>query len=835
MENQTLGNALIVDGNSILNRAFFAIRPLSTKTGIPTNAVWGFLTILLRNIDQYHPAYGAVAFDLPAPTFRHKTYAEYKAARKGMPEELRAQLPWAKKCAEAIGFRVVEKEGYEADDVIGTLAKKAAAEGAHAYVLTGDRDSLQLIDDAVTVLIAANSDTLVFDRARFGEEYGVLPEQFVDVKALMGDSSDNIPGVPGIGEKTALKLIASCGTLEKIYDGLEGLNIAKNARQKLIDGRESAMLSRYLAKIVTDVDLGLDLGDLAIRQAPNDEMIALFNQLEFSSLLKRINLTITKVNTAPETVAPSAVASLPAGEYGVLLAEDKLAVGAADGRVFFCDATWEALRFFANPAHRIVTPDLKKLKKQLDRLGGVPIAGEVFDLGLAAYVLDSNDNSYELPKLTTAYLNEPKNDATEALGAAVRVKNELEKRMNEQEKALYRDLELPLSDVLYEMEKAGFQVDRAGLSAFSEKLGQDADALAEDIYRLAGGEFNLNSPKQLGEVLYEKLGLPAKKKTKTGYSTNAEALESLRMYPIVEELLHWRTLTKLKTTYADGLLSVADDEGRVHTTFNQTVTATGRLSSTEPNLQNIPIRQELGRELRRCFIPKNRDYVLIDADYSQIELRLLAAIADDKLMQSAFLSGDDIHARTASQVFGVPLEAVTPELRKRAKAVNFGIIYGISEYSLAEDIGVSRWQAGEYIKSYLDKYAGVREYMRRVVEDARRDGYVTTLMGRRRYIPELTSGKAALRAFGERVAMNSPIQGTAADVIKKAMLGTARSLEEAKIDAKMILQVHDELILESHRDCAEEASAILRREMEHAIELSVPLTVELTVGDSWYN
>jgi len=830
--------SLIIDGNSILNRAFFAVRPLSTKTGIPTNAVWGFVSILLKNMENVSPTHGAVAFDLPAPTFRHKEYSDYKAGRKPMADELRAQLPWAKKAAAALGFAVVEREGFEADDILGTLARVTNEAGGHAFVLTGDRDSLQLINDDTTVLLASNSDTIVFDRAHFTETYGISPELFVDVKALMGDSSDNIPGVPGIGEKTALKLVSSHGTIEQIYSDLPSLGLAKGVFTKLSDGRESAEMSKRLATIKRDVGLGLTFDDIRLTsEQTRGELYELFTTLEFTTLIKRMGLVRPQSASAVEVISGVDAASLDGGVYGIEICGDKVYAGNSEsGRVCAFTADAASLMFFSDPSHSVITADSKKLRSLCASYGIDGPCGEVYDLGLAAYVLDSNDNSYEPARLCASYLGE--NLTGEDGECTLRfeaLREALDSKMTDEEKKLYTGLELPLASVLGEMEQAGFKVDTDGLKVYADLLTEKADALAADIRQMAGVDFNLNSPKQLGEVLFEKLGLPPTKKTKTGYSTGAEALEPLRYHPIVNELLEWRFLAKLKSTYADGLLAVADDNGRVHTTFNQTVTATGRLSSTEPNLQNIPIRQELGRELRRYFIPKNEDYVLIDADYSQIELRLLAAIAQDEIMINAFLNGDDIHTITASQVFGIPIDEVTSEQRKRAKAVNFGIIYGIGEFSLANDIGVSRWQAGEYIRSYLAKYSGVDAYMKQVVADAKRDGYVTTLLGRKRYIPELTSGKAALRSFGERVAMNSPIQGTAAEVIKLAMLNVSAALKKAGLDAHMILQVHDELVLEAHRNDADKAAEILKYEMEHALEVGVPLTVELTIGDNWYN
>jgi len=830
---------LIADGNSILNRAFFAIRPLSNKDGLPTNAVWGFVSILLKHIEQVMPTHGVVAFDLPKPTFRHLKYDGYKAGRKPMADELRAQLPWAKKCAAALGFTVIEVEGYEADDVIGTTASLSEKSGAHSYVLTGDRDSLQLISDNTTVLLASNNDTIFFDRAKFNEVYGVEPEVFVDVKALMGDSSDNIPGVAGIGEKTALKLVSQCGGIENIFADVDSLDAAKGVKQKLKDGRDSAFMSRELALICREAPIGREFDELVFTP-DNAAQLELFTELEFASLIKRLELNEVEskpeANFVTERITSDAAARLEAGTYAAEVFGGELYICRKDsGKVYITSLDEMSLGLLTNAANHIITSDSKKLHGIMDSLGIDGYIPNVFDLGLAAYVLDSNQSSYEPTKLCSSLLGVITEDNAECVFRGHELKEAIEKKLTDSERRLYEEVELPLSVVLCDMERTGFMIDRDGLAEYAKKLENTANVLAADIYEMAGCEFNLNSPKQLGEVLFEKLGLPATKKTKTGYSTNAEALEHLKGNPIVDELLEWRFLTKMKNTFADGLLDVADENGRVHTTFTQTVTATGRLSSLEPNLQNIPVRQPLGRELRRYFVAGDSDHVLIDADYSQIELRLLAEAAHDEIMINAFKNGDDIHTITASQVFGIPTELVTPEMRKRAKAVNFGIVYGIGDFSLAQDLGVPRWQAAEYIKSYLEKYSGVDAYLKGAVEKAKQDGYVTTMLGRRRYIPELTSSRAQLRAFGQRVAMNSPIQGTAADIIKLAMLGTARALKEAGLDARMILQVHDELIVEASRRDAEKAAEILRHEMENAFETEVPLTVELTIGDTWYN
>jgi DNA polymerase I len=836
-------NLLIIDGNSILNRAYYAIRPLTTRDGLFTHAVYGFINILLKHIEAINPDYGAVAFDLPAPTFRHKEYTEYKATRKGMPEELAMQLPYAKQCAELLGFKVLTKEGYEADDILGTIAHYTdnTDEEVKAYVLTGDRDSLQLINANINILLALNSDTVVFDSDKFKTDYGIDSSDFVDVKALMGDSSDNIPGVAGIGEKTAFKLISSFGNLEALYDALDkgdvNKDITKSIYQKLINGKENAFMSQYLARINTEVPLDISLDDLVYTGYHRPELMEVFTKLEFTALIKRLNLTAEIEVVQYEKISPD---KLTVNNTIVTIElKNNILYIVSDTENYACvyEDIKELKPFFENPENKFCVYDSKYMYKFL-RENDINIDNFEFDIILAAYVLNSSDNSYDITKLAAAYLNiaydDTESDSAHTTHQLYKILKD--KLIEENQYNLYLDVELPLAKVLADMEIYGFKVDRLGLVNFANKLQANIDEYAQAIYALAGEEFNINSPKQLGEILFDKMKLPVTKKKKTGYSTDAEVLEKLSPYtPIVDYILEYRQVAKLKSTYADGLLKVADTNGRVHTTFNQTVTATGRLSSTEPNLQNIPIRQALGREMRKYFLPESRDYVLIDADYSQIELRLLADISNDETMKYAFIHGHDIHTITASQVFNVDPEDVTPELRKRAKAVNFGIVYGMSDFSLAADIGVSKYHAGEYIKGYFETYVGVDQYMKDIVNEARNNGYVTTKFGRRRYIPELKSSKATLRGFGERVAMNSPIQGTAADIMKIAMINTSRALKEAGIDARLILQVHDELIVESHKLCKNQAAVILKKCMEDIAGFSVPLTVDITMGDTWYH
>lgn len=832
---------LVIDGNSIINRAFYGVRPLTTKDGLHTNAIFGMVNIIEKHLHALSPDYAAVAFDLKVPTFRHKMYEAYKAGRHATPEELLEQFAPAKEVLAAMGFTIVEKEGYEADDLIGTLAYAGAAEGIDSYVLTGDRDSLQLIGDKVTVLLATTGDTVHFDRAAFVAHYGVDPTQFVDVKALMGDKSDNIPGVAGIGEKGALKFISEFGNLENLYAELETTDkISEKQKEKLRVDRDNAFLSQTLARIDTNAPAGVTVADIAMREIDRGKLYALFTRLEFSAFLKRYGLTDAdsaqpdaKEETAIEASAKDILTALSERAFAFAPFGEKFSF--SDGEnLYVADSDYTAFAPLFTSEH-LICHDIKALSALCAPYGYLP-SESAYDIMLAAYAINAGEGSFDLGRLATAYAGEAYNEEMPAAGLIFRIYKATEERLRADGlTALYREMELPLSRVLYEMEQSGFKLDTAGLRAYGEKLAALQHELEERIYMLAGGAFNINSPKQLGEVLFERLGLPALKKTKTGYSTNAEILEKLRPYhPIIDEVLEYRKVAKLSSTYVEGLLKVADENGFVHTLFKQTGTATGRLSSAEPNLQNIPIRTEMGHELRRFFIPRDSDHVLIDADYSQIELRLLAHVAGDETMIEAFLGGEDIHTSTASAVFNVPMDQVTSELRKRAKAVNFGIVYGIGDYSLAMDLGITKKQAGEYIQNYLERFSAIDRYLKDTIAAAYEQGYVETIFDRRRYIPELKATNKIMKSFGERVAMNSPIQGSAADIIKIAMINTHRALKEANIDSKLILQVHDELVVEASRDCADEAAAILRREMENAVKLSVPLSVELTVGDTWF-
>lgn len=843
---------LLVDGSNIMFRSFYGIRPFTTKNGLHTNAVYGMITTLNSRIESLAPDYVAVAFDLPAPTFRHKEFSDYKGTRQKMPPELAEQISYVRRAAEAMGTRVVDLEGYEADDLLGTYARIGEEAGIDVYILTGDRDSLQLITDKTVLLFITGKDTVVYDKNEFFNNYGTTPPHLVDIKALMGDSSDNIPGVPGVGEKTALKLIAEAKTLDGIYENLDALSVSDKLREKLRAGRDSAYMSYSLATIRRDAPVTVPLESLAYCGPDREAMANLFSELEFYKLSERFGLTTTGTPSSTNDAPPcrDAVPLNADATEKLLLSGEIPTVAIYGGDVYIAagDAIYSAAQNDDNlllllGKTPVVCHDYKSLYTAFRPRVRVSCA---FDTMLAAYVLRAGDTSYDLPRVAMTYLGEnaePKRGEETVftvlrLAAAMReefarVDAEAEAAGERPASAVLYNIEIPLASVLADMESAGVGVDTDGVRRYAATLAEAESALAEQIYMLAGHEFNINSPKQLGDVLFLELGLPAGKKTRRGFSTDADTLESLRDYEIVEDVLSYRQLSKLRGTYGDALADAADENGRIHTSFRQTVTATGRLSSTDPNLQNIPVRTELGRELRRFFVAQG-DRVLVDADYSQIELRLLANISGDPVMSAAFLRGADIHTATAAEVFGVPEASVTRELRSRAKAVNFGIVYGIGDYSLSRDIGTTRKTAAQYIENYLSTYKGVDNYLHNTVARAHERGYVATMHGRRRYIPEIAASNKMTRAFGERVAMNSPIQGTAADIIKLAMIGTARALEESGLDAKLILQVHDELIVECRREDAPAVEAILRREMESAVSLPVPLTVDVKTGASWY-
>ena len=857
-------NFLIIDGNSLLNRAFYGLPLLSTKDGRFTGGIHGFLNMLLKIQESCTPQAVAVAFDLRAPTFRHALYADYKAGRKGMPEELAQQLPVLKDLLFSMGYTLVEQEGYEADDILGTLAKHNAGE-ALCYLATGDRDALQLVDGNTSVLLTTTKmgrpQTVLYDRERIKAEYLVEPEQLIDIKALMGDSSDNIPGVAGIGQKTASDLISRFVSLDAIYADLDALDIKPGVREKLRAGRDSAYMSRELGRIHTDSPIDCDLAGYRMRTPDVRKVNAMLADLEMFKMIERLKLSQAPLEAQPsespksgfdiaeETDLDSLLARLKSDKKAHFLREDGGYVFVLADRLIRvkanapCFAAFQAA-FLECEQIAKYTDDSKTLYAEATRRGEL-LRGLAGDAAITGYVLNPSANGYDIPRLLQEYgvggveqtgliaSSDPVAYAAAGLPALFAVL--LEKIQENGQADLLQQIELPLVRVLAEMELAGFAVDRQGLAAFGAALEERISEIEQTIYDQVGYSFNLNSPKQLGEALFDKLGLPTRKKTKTGYSTNAEVLESLAYeHPAVARILEYRALTKLKSTYCDGLVKSIAADGRIHSTLNQTETRTGRISSTEPNLQNIPVRSELGRELRRFFRAK-AGCVLVDADYSQIELRVLAHIADDPAMIQAFNENQDIHAITASQVFHMPPELVTPLMRSRAKAVNFGIVYGIGAFSLSQDIGVSRGEAEHYIQDYLRHYAGVGAYMERVVEEAKRQGYVQTLFARRRYLPELAASNFNTRAFGERVARNMPIQGTAADIIKIAMIRVAERLNRENFAARLILQVHDELLVEAPKEESQAVAKLLKEEMEAAAQLKVKLSAEVHTGETWFD
>ncbi len=822
--------AIVFDGNSILNRAYYGVRPLSTADGLPTNACYGFTNIVTHELSEVKPDIACMTFDLKTKTFRHKYYGEYKANRKGMPDELAQQLPYAKQLAAALGLTIAECEGFEADDVIGTFSAICARNGIECYIVTGDRDSLQLVSETTTVRLLSNNETKIMTPERIASEHiGMTPRQLIEVKSLMGDASDNIPGVPGIGEKSAEKLISQFGTLDGVYEHIEDTKGA--LRQKLEAGRELAYISRYLAEIRLDAPINDDLEQYTYKGYDDSKLRELYTRLEFKRMLDSLGEPPAKTHTAPEPTECGADRLKQAiqSRQACLDISDGKCIFASGDEVLCCDI--HSLDNSVFESGEICVFSFKDTLHSLDEINIYPTCN-VVDLSLLAYVISPSDNGVEFSKLSLSYLGIQTSFTDVSLFAPL--KEALLAKQTEDSKRLYEELEMPLAKTLFEMEKTGFLLDRDGLAAYSEKLGAELLHAEAAIYDAAGHTFNINSPKQLGNVLFEELMLPHGKKTKSGYSTSAEVLEELRfLHPIVDMILYYRKLAKLKSTYCDGLLAIRSDDGRIHTTFKQTMTLTGRLSSAEPNLQNIPVRTELGKELRRFFRAAD-GCVLIDADYSQIELRVLAHLSGDETLRNAFINGDDVHSITASQVFGVDRALVTSEMRSRAKTVNFGIIYGMGDYSLSRDLGVSKREAARYIEGYFARYPGVKAFLDTTVEQAKKDGYVTTMLGRRRYIPELSVSKKQLVAFGERVAKNTPIQGTSADIIKLAMISVERELASRGLKARLILQIHDELIVEAPTNEADEAKKILVDCMQNALKLSVPLISDCGTGKNWF-
>lgn len=877
---------MLIDGNSIVNRAFYGVPLLTNGEGRYTNGVYGFLNILFKLLDEEQPDYLAVAFDLHAPTFRHRTFDGYKGTRKGMPEELREQMPLLKEVLQAMHIPIFEQEGFEADDILGTLSALAEKNGIVPVVVSGDRDLLQLAGETLKVRIpktkGGRTETEDYYAADVQAKYGVTPAEFIDMKALMGDTSDNIPGVPGIGEKTAAKIITQYHDIETAIAHAAEIK-PKKASENLAAYQEQARLSKFLATIVRDMPLEWDKESLKIGDMFNQTAYELVKRLEFKSMFSHFEGSASAPKQAEQTYrfvadregAKEVLAALKKGEVGyafvyeneegqglALYQEQLGGVWIEASMAFLMQELLEIFQpFFADSAYRKIGHDVKKDIRFLRSYGYNGFTAE-FDTAIGAYILNATGSSYEYDDIAATFLNETYPSQEEVFGkgrtkkafAALpeaertaygarqaeiffRARKVMEERLAEHEqKSLFYDMEMPLIYVLADMEKYGIKVDKAALLAYQKRLGESLDGMEEEIYALAGEKFNINSPKQLGVILFERLGLKGGKKTKTGYSTAADVLEKLRTaHPIVERILHYRQLAKLKSTYADGLLAVMDAETeKIYSTFNQTITATGRISSTEPNLQNIPVRLELGRELRKIFIPESAEFCFLDADYSQIELRVLAHISGDESLIAAFKSNQDIHRMTASQVFHVPFDEVTPLQRSNAKAVNFGIIYGKGAFSLGQDLGISRKEAEEYINAYFARYPKIKTFMEDTIKNGAKNGYVSTLWNRRRNMPELQSSNFMQRAAGERAAMNMPIQGTAADIIKLAMIKVHRALQEGGYRSRLILQVHDELLIEAYKEEKDAVAKILKENMEHAADLLVPLDVDVHEGASWF-
>jgi len=838
---------LILDGNSVINRAFFGVKPLTTREGLYTHAIYGFLNILEKMEKEEQPEAIAVAFDLHGPTFRHLKYEGYKANRHGMPEELAMQMPVMKDVLRAMNIPIYECQGWEADDVIGTVGRICSGNGWECVIVTGDRDSLQLIDENVHVKLVISkmgqTSATLYTEEKFREEYGFEPKKLIDLKALMGDSSDNIPGVAGVGPKTATELLLKFGSLDGVYENLEDKTIRPKLREKLEKDKDNAYLSFDLATIRPEAPIDFEPKDAIVQPYNRPALYKLFQKLEFVRLIDKYGLRGAEQETL-KTDCPATMICLPRVDAMPEEVSVCAACLAGDGSL---GLAWESgvclltpmevqMGGFSLKNKQLILHDSKTAMHRLMEMG-VDFGECVFDTALAAYDLNPSQSDYPVSKLATTFLGVSADDGDAAACAEVlwNLKPVLADALAENGmERLYREIELPLCRVLYRMENRGILIDRQQLEQFGERLSRRIEDCEALIYGYSEEKFNINSTKQLGELLFDKLGLPPVKKTKTGYSTNADVLEKLKSkHPIIPAIMDYRMLTKLKSTYADGLIKEIREDGRIHTTFQNLVTATGRLSSTEPNLQNIPVRTDLGAEIRKMFVP-GEGCVLVDADYSQIELRVLAHIAEDAVMQSSFVNGTDIHTATAAQVFGVEMDAVTPLQRRHAKAVNFGIVYGISEFSLAEDIGVSRYEARAYIDNYLANYQGVRKYMKQVVEDARNIGYTETLFGRRRYIPELKSSNFNVRSGAERIALNTPIQGTAADLIKLAMIRVEQALNDHFPEAQLLLQVHDELIVECPEAIAPQVAELISREMQTVAQLKVPLTAEAKFGKSWY-
>lgn len=862
------GRFIIIDGDSLMHRAFYAMPKLTNSKGFHTGVIFGFVNMINKILEEYKPKYIGIAFDRKSPTFRHLEYAEYKAGRHKMAEEMADQIPVLKEVLAAMNIKQTEIDGFEADDIIGTIAANCDEKGIPAFIITGDKDTFQLISDNVHTLLTKKgiSETEEYDAAKLKETYGISPAQITDLKGLMGDASDNIPGVPGVGEKTALELIHQFGSLENVLQNIP--KIKKNrVRENISDNVKQAIFSKKLATIVRDVPIGFNLDDYALKDFNKEKLYSLFSELEFNALIEKMfedpsNGTGSEIKiNVNEIIGNDELEKVFDGvrKSGMLAFKIDDEMGQML-RTIYIDTDGKQYYFVMNESNINLIKDVMEdsgviktghdIKQDILLLKkyGINVSPIGFDTMIAAYLLNPSKGSYRIRDLCMEYLGADTGlaakgaDQVQKYGAMVKAISKLQPVLSErllkyEMSLLYNNIELPLVEVLADMEHEGFNVDKDMLKVLSDDFAKQIEALTADIYREAGEEFNINSTKQLGAILFDKLGLTAVKKTKTGFSTDVEVLEKLLdEHPIIEKLLEYRQLVKLKSTYVDGLINIINpDTGKIHTKLNQTVTSTGRLSSTEPNLQNIPIKTENGRQIRKVFVPESEEYILVDADYSQIELRILAHISKDQGLIDTFMRNEDIHTRTASEVFGIEISEVTPLMRGRAKAVNFGIVYGISDYGLARDLKITRKEAKQYIDNYFARYPGVKRYMLDIAETAKVDGYVKTIMNRRRYIPEITSRNAVNRNFGERIAMNTPIQGSAADLIKIAMVKVYRELKRRNLKSRLILQVHDELILETHKSELKEVKQLVQECMENAIELSVPIIAEISSGDCWYS
>lgn len=865
---------IIIDGNSIVNRAFYALPDLTNKKGLHTHAIFGFTNMLFKLIDTYKPTHISVAFDKKAPTFRHLEYKEYKAGRKKMPDELKQQLEPLKNLLDAFNINRLEIEGYEADDIIGTVSLKAEQDGYKVYIVTGDKDAIQLASKTTTTLITKKGvgEVEEYDFNKVEEKYGMTPTQFIDLKGLMGDKSDNIPGVPGIGEVTGIKLIKEFGSIENIIENID--SVKGSPRKKIEENKELAIMSKRLATIIRDVPIDFDLEKLEFGNYDKSKLIEVFNELDFNTLISRLDLDeevkviVNKLEDVEEFInkarSSKKIILKTISRTGNILEKNIMQIYlSVDGEeLFWADESQidEIKELLVDEDLRVYGYNLKEDYIAL-RPYGISLSNIYFDIAIAEYLIDSSSSNYTYDSIAMNYFGQKIKSSEELLGKGVKAKKyedlekeELdntigsivqlvekvvpkmeEKLVNMDMDGLFYHVEMPLVEVLGYMEYEGVMVDKDKLIELGEEFKISIDKLEKDIYNLAGEEFNINSPKQLGVILFEKLELPVIKKTKTGYSTNAEVLEHLSdKHEIIDKITEYRQIVKLKSTYVDGLINIINPiSHRIHSSFNQTITTTGRISSTDPNLQNIPVRLELGRNIRKVFIA-DKGFKLVDADYSQIELRVLAHMSQDEHMIDAFNHNVDIHTKTASQVFGIDINDVTSEQRSAAKAVNFGIVYGISDFGLAKNLHIPVKEAKNYIDSYLNTYEDIKSYMDSTIEEAKEDGYVKTILNRRRYIPEIKSSNTILKNLGKRLAMNAPIQGSAADIIKIAMVNVYKKLEERDLKSKLVLQVHDELIIECIEEELEEVSKIVKDEMEHAVAMDVNLDVDLNTGDSWY-